>query len=196
MARVQIPDENRWIDDPAEITQLLSGIGIRYEQWSGIDSLPADATDQQILETFAAEVQQLKDECGFVTADVINVHPDTPGLEQMLSKFNQEHTHSEDEVRFTVDGQGVFHIHPEQGPVVAIHVQRGDLISVPKGTKHWFNLCDDRRIRCIRLFEDMSGWTPHYIDAPVHGRFQPLCFGQAYVSSSPPESNFQTPDLP
>lgn len=196
MARVQIPDENRWIDDPAEVTQLLATIGIRYEQWPGIDSLPADATDQQILETFAAEVQQLKDECGFVTADVINVQPDTPGLDQMLSKFNQEHTHSEDEVRFTVDGQGVFHIHPEHGPVVAIHVQRGDLISVPKGTKHWFNLCDDRRIRCIRLFEDMSGWTPHYVDAPLHSRFQPLCFGQSYVAGSPPASSIQSPDLP
>ena len=80
----------------------------------------------------------------------------------MLNKFNAEHWHDEDEVRFIVEGRGLFHIHPPDGPVFAIEVEAGDLIRVPRGTHHWFDLCADRRIRAIRLFQDPSGWTPHY----------------------------------
>ena len=89
----------------------------------------------------------------------------------MLAKFSQEHTHSEDEVRFTVQGSGVFHIHPPEGPVFGVQVESGDLINVPAGTRHWFDLCEDRTIRCIRLFLDPAGWAPHYVDDPC---IQPL----------------------
>jgi 1,2-dihydroxy-3-keto-5-methylthiopentene dioxygenase len=102
----------------------------------------------------------------------------------MLAKFSKEHTHTEDEVRFILQGRGVFHINPGTRPVFAIEVWAGDLISVPLGTRHWFDLCSDRRIRAIRLFQDTSGWTPHYLDEPVHGRYEPLCLGPAWVAGS------------
>jgi 1,2-dihydroxy-3-keto-5-methylthiopentene dioxygenase len=106
----------------------------------------------------------------------------------MLAKFSKEHTHSEDEVRFTVRGSGVFHIHPPGGPVFAIQVESGDLINVPCGTQHWFDLCNDKTIRCIRLFQDKSGWTPHYIEQSVHERYTPVCLGPAYMK---PAAEFQ-----
>ena len=48
-------------------------------------------------------------------------------------------------------------------------------------TKHWFVLCDDRQIRCIRLFQDKGGWTPHYVDDPIHAGYAPVCWGPEYV---------------
>jgi 1,2-dihydroxy-3-keto-5-methylthiopentene dioxygenase len=77
----------------------------------------------------------------------------------------------------------LFHIHADNGDVFAIEVESGDLINVPNGTRHWFNLCDDRHIRCIRLFEDKAGWTPIYIEQGVHGEYQPLCMGPNYVAA-------------
>jgi 1,2-dihydroxy-3-keto-5-methylthiopentene dioxygenase len=112
-----------------------------------------------------------------VTADVIDVTPETPGLEEMLAKFDREHWHDEDEVRFVIAGHGLFHIHGDDGSVIAIQVEAGDLIRVPRGTRHWFNLCSDRRIRAIRLFQDTGGWTPHYTTSDIDRDFQPLCFG-------------------
>ena len=113
--------------------------------------------------------------------DVIDVTAATPGLEAMLAKFNSEHWHDEDEVRLIVEGRGLFHIHPaDGGPVFAVEVEAGDLIRVPRGTHHWFDLCGDRRIRAIRLFQDVSGWTPHYTHSGVDRGFQPVCFGPAY----------------
>jgi 1,2-dihydroxy-3-keto-5-methylthiopentene dioxygenase len=181
MARIRIQDENREITGADEIRAFLKPFGIWYEKWDVEGRLPAEATNEQILETYAPEIERLKKSGNFVTADVINVNPATPNLDAMLAKFNKEHTHSEDEVRFTVKGAGVFHIHPASGPVFAIQVESGDLINVPCGTKHWFDLCSDRTIRCIRLFQDMSGWTPQYVEKGVHEGYTPVCLGPAYM---------------
>lgn len=181
MARIRIQDENREITDVQEMSDYLKPHGIWFERWDVEGRIGPDATNEEILEAYEPEINRLKEMGNFVTADVINVKSDTPGLEDLLNKFNKEHTHSEDEVRFTVKGGGVFHIHPENGPVFAIQVESGDLINVPEGTKHWFDLCDDRNIRCIRLFQDQSGWTPHYMDDGVHENYMPVCMGPAYI---------------
>ena len=183
MARVHIPDENRDLTDPQELRKFLEQYGIQFEQWDVEGRIGEEATNEEILDAYAPEIERLKTEHGFVTADVINVTPDTPGLDDMLAKFDKEHLHTEDEVRFTVRGSGVFHINPHSGNVFSITVESGDLISVPKGTHHWFNLCRDKTIRCIRLFEDISGWTPHYMEEPVHENYAPLCMGPSYLDS-------------
>lgn len=183
MAIVHIPDQNREITDAEEIRSFLADFGIVFEQWDVAGRITAQATNEDILAAYAPEIERLKAQHGFVTADVINVNPSTPGLDAMLAKFDKEHLHTEDEVRFTVEGSGVFHINPQNAPVFSITVHSGDLISVPKGTHHWFNLCSDKKIRCIRLFEDMSGWTPHYMDQPVHENYSPLCMGPSYLAN-------------
>ena len=185
MARLTIADEQRRLDDPDEIRAFLESFGIWFETWDVEGRLGAQASDEEILSTYEPEIERLKASGGYVTADVINVTPATPGLDAMLDKFSSEHTHSEDEVRFTVEGGGIFHIHPNDGPVFAIQVERGDLITVPAGIRHWFDLCADRTIRCIRLFLDPSGWAPHYVDDGVHGSYEPVCWGPSYVPEGP-----------
>jgi 1,2-dihydroxy-3-keto-5-methylthiopentene dioxygenase len=192
MAKLTIPDEHRRIEDAAAITHFLAQQGIEYQRWTpafgaapdrdaDVPAAPADASAAAILSAYAEKIDELKARGGYVTADVIDVKPDTPGLDGMLARFNSEHWHDEDEVRFIVEGRGLFHIHPADGPVFAIEVEAGDLIRVPRGTHHWFDLCADRRIRAIRLFQDPSGWTPHYTESGVDRGFQPLCFGPAYI---------------
>lgn len=181
MAILKIPDENRAISDAREVTQYLAGLGIEYEKWQPARDVAADAPAEEILAAYAPEIEKLKARDGYVTADVIDVHPQTQGLEAMLAKFNREHWHDEDEVRFIIQGRGLFHIRPRQGPVIAIEVEAGDLMRVPRGTWHWFDLCADRRIRAIRLFQDPSGWTPRYTDSGADQGYQPVCLGLADV---------------
>jgi 1,2-dihydroxy-3-keto-5-methylthiopentene dioxygenase len=184
MATVKIPSERRTLTDQAEVTRYLAGLGIDYERWGGPadQRVPSDASPDAVLAAYAPEIDQLKKRGGYVTADVIDVTPATPGLDAMLAKFNTEHWHDEDEVRFIVRGRGLFHIHPRDGnPVIAIEVEAGDLIRVPRGTWHWFDLCADRDIRAIRLFQDKAGWTPHYTQSGVDKGYQPLCLGPTYI---------------
>jgi 1,2-dihydroxy-3-keto-5-methylthiopentene dioxygenase len=186
MALVRIAEEARTIAGEAEIQSFLAARGIEYERWDVADSVRQSGSDA-ILAAYAREIAILKSRGGYVTADVIDVTPATPNLDAMLARFSTEHWHDEDEVRFIVEGRGLFHIHPADGPVFAIEVEAGDLIRVPRGTHHWFDLCADRRIRAIRLFQDPSGWTPHYTDSGIDQSFQPVCFGPAYALEPPPQ---------
>ena len=182
MATVRIPAEQRTLTDQDEVTAYLATLGIDYERWPLAQRAAANAPPDAVLAAYAPEIEKLKAQGGYVTADVIDVTPATPNLETMLAKFSTEHWHDEDEVRFIVRGRGLFHIHPKDGaPVIAIEVAAGDLIRVPRGTWHWFDLCADRDIRAIRLFQDKSGWTPHYTNSGTDKGFQPLCLGPTYI---------------
>ena len=181
MALVTIPDENRTVEDREAITSYLAGIGIDYERWDSSRAVAPNAPAEEVLAVYSSEIEELKVRGGYVTADVIDVNPQTPGLEAMLAKFNREHWHDEDEVRFIIHGRGVFHIHPRERAVVAIEVEAGDLIRVPRGTWHWFNLCETREIRAIRLFQDPAGWAPNYTETGADLSYKPVCFGASHL---------------
>jgi 1,2-dihydroxy-3-keto-5-methylthiopentene dioxygenase len=185
MAMLSIPEENRTVSEFEAVRSYLAGIGIDLEHWEPAHAVPADASGAEVLAAYSKEIDRLKALGGYVTADVIDVSPATPGLEVMLNKFNSEHWHDEDEVRFTIEGRGLFHIRPRQGPVISITVEAGDLIRVPRGTLHWFDLCEERRIRAVRLFQDPSGWTPHYTESGVDKNYQPVCLGPSYLPGRP-----------
>ena len=148
--------------------------------------LPQDSSAEEILNAYSDRINELKRRGGYVTADVINVNKNTPGLNAMLAKFNIEHRHDEDEVRYILSGRGLFHIHsqqPQRDRVVAVEVAAGDLICIPKHTLHWFDLCGDQNIRAIRLFQDVSGWRPHYTHSTIDRKYEPVCWGPTYLQS-------------
>jgi 1,2-dihydroxy-3-keto-5-methylthiopentene dioxygenase len=189
MAVLRVPDKEKTLSEQNHIRDYLARIGIEYERWELVPGVADNASAEQVLSAYAPQIEQLKKRGGYVTADVIDVNADMPGLDTMLAKFNIEHRHDEDEVRYIVAGRGLFHIHPPTGPVVALEVEAGDLIRVPRGTLHWFDLCADRRIRAIRLFQDVSGWTPHYTNSGVDRGYEPVCWGPRFI---PPQKQSPT----
>lgn len=155
-------------EDASEIQRLLADKGIRFEQWPTRD-LPEDATQETILDAYEAEVAALKQACGFQTADVISLNPDNPQKDALRQKFLDEHVHSEDEVRFFVRGQGLFYLHLDD-QVFAVLCQKNDLISVPEGTRHWFDMGPEPRFTCIRLFSNPEGWVANFTGEDIASR--------------------------
>src|SRR6201987_171173 len=181
MAVLRFPDENRQVDSEPGIRAELAQLGIDYERWT-LDRVPRDATADAVLAAYAGEIDEMKRRGGYVTADVIDVNPSTPNLDAMLARFDKEHTHDEDEVRFILSGRGIFFLNIN-GRVASVEVGPGDMLRVPRGTTHWFTLCEDRRIRAIRCFQDTTGWTPQYTSSGVDQGYQPLCFGPVYLGT-------------
>ncbi len=180
MATLYLRDTRTTLTDLDAVAAHLAPLGIQYERWAADRPLPEEPSADQVLAAYAAPLAKLKEDGGFTTADVIDITPETPNLDAMLAKFKTEHWHDEDEVRFTLAGRGIFHLHLESG-VLAVEVVPGDLLRVPRGTHHWFDLCSERRIRVIRLFQQVSGWAPHYTETGVDAGYAPLCLGPAYV---------------
>jgi 1,2-dihydroxy-3-keto-5-methylthiopentene dioxygenase len=179
MAVLRFTETNQKIENEEEIRAALGAMGIDYERWS-MDRVSAGCSADEVLSAYAAEIGEMKRRGGYVTADVIDVKPETAGLEAMLAKFDKEHTHSEDEVRFILAGRGIFFLVLDER-VASVEVGPGDMLRVPRGTKHWFTLCEDRRIRAIRWFQATEGWTPYYTGSGLDKNYQPLCFGPAYL---------------
>ncbi|HEX7772927.1 MAG TPA: hypothetical protein VF435_10940, partial [Pyrinomonadaceae bacterium] len=120
MAFLTILNENKTFKDAEQIASVLAGHGIEYERWKPAHPVADNAPPEEILSAYSSEIEALKERGGYVTADVIDVNPATPGLDEMLAKFNREHWHDEDEVRFIIAGHGVFHIHSTSGAVLGI----------------------------------------------------------------------------
>lgn len=128
----------------------LRAQGVPYQQLS-LD----EALYQPVLEA-------LRKEHGYIEQDVIELHPETPQLEELLAKFDAEHLHAEDEVRFILRGEGIFDIRSTEDRWMRVKVEAGDLIIVPKGRYHRFELTKSKTIVAVRLFQNPSGWLPQY----------------------------------
>lgn len=113
-------------------------------------------------EHYRQPLDEIKQRQGYIAEDQIALAPDTPDLDAICAKFLDEHHHDEDEVRFVLDGEGIFDIRSTDDRWMRVVVEKGDLIVVPAGRHHRFMLTDAKAIRCVRLFKDPSGWTPHY----------------------------------
>ncbi len=155
--------------DAGEIAAALAPIGVRFEQWPS-RPLPADADQESVLEAFAPEVERLKAENGYQAVDVMRVQPDHPDRVALRQKFLSEHRHSEDEVRYFVDGEGLFTLRQDE-KVYAVLCTAGDLISVPAGMRHWFDMGAAPGFTVIRLYVDPAGWVAHYTGDAIADRF-------------------------
>jgi 1,2-dihydroxy-3-keto-5-methylthiopentene dioxygenase len=148
------------ITNPADIKTVLTTYGIPYERW-GVRTL-FDNSAEGVVKSYGEDIERLKNERDYVTEDVIALDPSTPNLDSLLAKFSDEHHHTDDEVRFTVAGEGVFEINVTADERVKFTAEPGDLIVVPAWRRHLFYLTSKKSIRCIRLFKDKSGWEAHY----------------------------------
>ena len=153
------------LSDHAAIAKLLREKNIRLEQWP-TKSLPDTASNDDYLAAYHDEIETLKTTCGFTTADIVSLTPDNEKAAEFRQKFLSEHIHSEDEIRFFIEGSGIFYLNLDN-TVYALLCEQHDLISVPDGTPHWFDMGPAPHFRCIRLFTNPEGWVADFTGNPV-----------------------------
>jgi len=170
MAILTIPDANQTIHDPREIQAFLNNRGVYFDIWDTIKVTEID-TSEEILEKYASLLDPYMDENGYKVADVLIINKHTENYNAIREKFLAEHVHTEDEVRYFIDGEGFFWFHLETGEVFNVLCQKGDLISVPAGVKHWFDTGEIPFVKVIRIFIDKSGWVPHYTESAIEKNY-------------------------
>jgi len=169
MPKIVFRDTGETIEGAEQVKEFLEKHGITYERW-GVERLPqklkesyqlSEEEKKAIIDAYKEELDRLKKEKGYITEDIVILSEETPNLDQLMAKFKREHHHTDDEVRFVVDGSGLFPVKID-GQIVEIHVEAGDLIVVPAGARHWFELDQNKKIKCIRVFKTPAGWEAIY----------------------------------
>jgi 1,2-dihydroxy-3-keto-5-methylthiopentene dioxygenase len=175
MAILFLPESATTLNEIADIQSFLAARGIFYEQWPTPCVFTPEASQEEILAAYAPVLEPYMVKNGYRTADVISVNDKTPNIATLKAKFLPEHTHTEDEVRFFVDGQGDFWFNLASSKkqsagttTFRLRCVAGDLLAVPAGYPHWFDLGETPFVKAIRIFTDASGWTPHYTESKSH----------------------------
>lgn len=172
MAILRVPDKNFELTSFEDIRAYLARFDILHEQWHLEKSISNEASQDEILATYETHLKDFMGRGNYQTADVINVHDKTPNIAELRNKFLKEHTHSEDEIRFFVDGEGLFWFHIGD-EVMSLLCQKGDLISVPAGYKHWFDLGSNPFVKAIRIFTNPEGWVAQFTNSGIDSRYNP-----------------------
>ena len=152
------------------IAAQLGAIGVELERWQADAPLDPDAGQDQVLAAYRSAVERLNTRYGFQSVDVVALTPDNPKKAEFRGKFLAEHTHADFEVRFFVDGRGLFYLHVD-GKVYAVLCEKGDLISVPANTTHWFDMGENPSFKCIRFFTTPDGWVGNFTGSDIARRF-------------------------
>jgi len=176
MAVLNIPDKNLTITDVRTIREFLETRNIWFDQWVTTEKLPVDADQETVLRAYDHLLAPFMELNKYQTADVINITAGLPNYEAIRNKFLQEHVHTEDEVRFFVQGQGYFwfNLNDDREAVFNVLCEAGDLISVPANTRHWFDAGKEKpHVKAIRIFIDQSGWVPHYTESGIDKAYSP-----------------------
>lgn len=161
---------HRDLTDREKIAEALSTFGARFELWQAGIALAQGAGQEDVLRAYQGDVGRIMEEGGFKSVDVIRMAPDHPDRVALRAKFLAEHTHSDDEVRFFVEGAGAFYLH-KGDEVAQLVCTAGDLISVPAGMTHWFDAGERPRFCAIRIFTSPEGWVANYSGSDIATRF-------------------------
>ena len=142
-----------------EVKTFLEKYGLYAEFWKPEIS---DSNVNDPLQKYKNQIDKLKKEFGYASADCCAMDKNTPNLDKMLQPFKKEHHHTDDEVRFTVEGEGIFGVNPLTDPPFEVYVEEGDLLVVSAMTRHWFELTEKKNICCIRIFKENPKWEAVY----------------------------------
>ena len=175
MSALSIYDESglqisETITDFDVISPLLSDLGVQFERWQASQPLTEEAEQEEVLDAYDDAIATLNEKYGFQSVDVVVLRPDNPSKEDFRKKFLAEHTHSDFEIRFFVDGSGLFYLHVDH-KVYLVLCEKGDLISVPANTTHWFDMGENPNFKCIRLFTTDNGWVGNFTGSDIAKNF-------------------------
>ncbi|RLN39112.1 heat stress transcription factor A-2d-like [Panicum miliaceum] len=123
-------------------------------------------------------LKKIREARGYSYMDICDVCPEKlPNYEAKIKNFFEEHLHTDEEIRYCLEGSGYFDVRDQNDQWIRIAVKKGGMIVLPAGMYHRFTLDTDNYIKysvrynilsgrrqCVSLWENLSG---HHTIVPM-----------------------------
>ncbi|OLF52491.1 1,2-dihydroxy-3-keto-5-methylthiopentene dioxygenase [Pseudomonas chlororaphis] len=156
-----------------DIAATLAEQGVRFERWQAATRIVPGASQEEVLAAYQEQIDRLMTERGYLSADVISVDEHHPQKAELRGRFLDEHRQAEDELRLFVAGRGLLNLHIDDY-VYAVFCEKHDLILLPAGTAHWFDIGENPYLLAIRLFKNAHGWAAEFTGSDLASQFPRL----------------------
>jgi 1,2-dihydroxy-3-keto-5-methylthiopentene dioxygenase len=154
---ITTPDTpNKVLTHVDDIQSTLAEHGVRFERWQP-SPIEKGASDAEMIAAYQAQIDAL----GYAAVEVISMTHDHPQKDELRAQYLDERTYSEDEVRFFIAGQGLFTLHVGDY-VYGVRCEKNDLLVIPAGLPHWFDMGEHPHFVALRLFNSAKGGVPAF----------------------------------
>lgn len=137
-----------------DIAATLAELGVRFERWQPAP-IEKGASDAQLIAAYQAQIDAL----GYADVGVLSVTNDHPQKDELRAQFLDERRYREDHVRFFIAGQGLFALHIGDY-VYAVRCEKNDLLVIPAGMAHWFDIGENPHFVALQFFNSAQGGVP------------------------------------
>jgi 1,2-dihydroxy-3-keto-5-methylthiopentene dioxygenase len=137
-----------------DIAATLADHGVRFERWAS-SPVEKGASDAQLIAAYQAQIDAL----GYPSVSVLSVTGDHPQHTELRAQFLDERRYTEDEVRFFIAGQGLYNLRIGDY-VYAVRCEKNDLLVIPAGIAHWFDIGENPYLVTLRPFHSAKGQVP------------------------------------
>jgi 1,2-dihydroxy-3-keto-5-methylthiopentene dioxygenase len=162
---------NKVLTHGEDIVSTLVEVAVRCAQWPTV--AVADLSAETILVAYQAQIEQLTDETGLTTVDVLSSVAEPAGHAELRASLLQERHHAGDCVYLCVAGRGLLAMHIGE-QVFELLAGKGDLLVLPAGIKHWLDLGEQAGFVAIRLFASAAAARPSVTGDAISERFARL----------------------
>ncbi|MFJ3487346.1 1,2-dihydroxy-3-keto-5-methylthiopentene dioxygenase [Pseudomonas sp. NPDC090202] len=171
---VSSPDlPNKVLTHAEDIASTLAEHGVVFEQWQASAPVTQSTGHEEMIAAYRAPIDRLMTGRGYSDIEVVSINSDHPQKAELRAELLEEHQRDEDVVRFFVSGRGLFNLHIGDF-IYAVLCEKNDLILLPAGTRHWFDMGEHPRFVAIRLFNGAAGGAPTFTGDSIASQFPRL----------------------
>ena len=142
-----------------DIAATLAEHGVLFDRCEPTGPIPPDAGHEAIIGAFRSHIDPLAASRDYGHAGVIDIDSRRSDASGLAGELQREHRVDEDQTRICVAGQELVMLHLDDY-IYAVLCERNDVLSIPAGTRRWFNVGEHPRLVTISLSRTADGGVP------------------------------------
>ena len=129
---------NKLLTHAEDIAATLAEVGVGFERYSVDASIQPGHSQDEVLAALSPQLGELMSERGYTGVEVLSQSRARTYQDEPLAEVLEELCAAEAQGHLLAAGRGLFNLHIGEH-VFAVLCEKDDLLSLPAGTRYWFD---------------------------------------------------------